>query len=81
MDTGAKTLSKWTIIGATVLILALTLLKAAWGLISDKPFGLTVWEILAVGGVLVVLWTPVYASIYIDKLSAKMLDKIGEKDA
>lgn len=80
MDTGAKTLSKWTIIGATVFILVLTLLKAAWGLVTEKPFGLTVWEILAVGGVLVVLWTPVYASIYIDKLSSKVLEKIGGKD-
>ena len=80
MDTSPKTLSKWTIIGASVFILAMVLAKAVWGLFSEAPFGLSVWEILAVGGALVVLWTPVYASIYMDKVSERVLKKLGEKD-
>lgn len=80
MNASGKNLSKWTIIGASVFIIAMVVVKAFWGLFSEAPFGLTVWEILAVAGCLVVLWTPIYASIYIDKISNRILGKIGGSD-
>lgn len=80
MNASGKNLSKWTIIGASVFIIAMVVVKAFWGLFSEAPFGLTVWEILAVALCLVVLWTPVYASIYIDKISNRVLGKLGGSD-
>ncbi len=71
MSTGVKDLSKWGVVIGTVLVVALSILKAFWGLFSSASFGLSMTEIVMVGGFCVVAWSPVYVSLWIDKFTGK----------
>jgi hypothetical protein len=65
---GAKDVSLGSMVIAGIWIGALSLLKAFWALISSKPFGLTMEEILFSGVMLAAIFTPVYLSIILDKI-------------
>jgi Kef-type K+ transport system membrane component KefB len=65
---GAKGVSLASMVIAGVWIGALSLLKAFWGLLSQKEFGLSMEEILFSGVVLAAVFTPVYLSIILDKI-------------
>jgi hypothetical protein len=65
---GAKGVSLASMVVAGVWIGLLSLLKAFWGLLSGKPFGLDMDEILVSGIVLAAIFTPVYLSIILDKI-------------
>ena len=67
---GAKDVSLASMILSAVWIGALSLAKALWGLIvsSDKPFGLTMNEIVLSGIVIAAVFSPVYLSIVLDKI-------------
>ncbi|MDR1909652.1 MAG: hypothetical protein LBQ35_07045 [Spirochaetaceae bacterium] len=65
---GAKGISLASMVVAGAWIAALSLLKAFWGLLSPKPFGLSMEEILLSGVVLAAVFTPVYLSIILDKI-------------
>jgi hypothetical protein len=65
---GAKDVSLVSMVAAGVWIGALSLLKAFWGLVTVKEFGLSMEEILLSGVVLAAIFTPVYLSIILDKI-------------
>jgi DMSO/TMAO reductase YedYZ heme-binding membrane subunit len=65
---GAKDISLGSMVVAGVWIGALSLLKAFWGLVTEKGFGLSMEEILLSGVVLAAIFTPVYLSIILDKI-------------
>ena len=65
---GAKDVSLVSMVVAGVWIGALSLLKAFWGLVTAKDFGLSMEEILLSGVVLAAIFTPVYLSIILDKI-------------
>ena len=64
----AKEISKWSMIVACLWIGLLTLAKALWGFVSDRPFGLEVNEIIMTGLALAAVFSPVYFSIILDKV-------------
>lgn len=65
---GAKDVSLKSMVISGLWIGALSLVKAFWGLLSEKPFGLDMGEILLSGVVLAAVFTPVYLSIILDKI-------------
>ena len=65
---GAKDVSLKSMVVSGLWIGLLSLVKAFWGLASDKPFGLDMGEILLSGIVLAAVFTPVYLSIILDKI-------------
>jgi hypothetical protein len=65
---GAKDVSLASMVAAGTWIGALSLLKAFWGLFTQKEFGLSMEEILLSGVVLAAIFTPVYLSIVLDKI-------------
>jgi hypothetical protein len=65
---GAKGVSLASMVVAGAWIGALSLLKAFWGLLTAKEFGLPMEEILLSGVVLAAVFTPVYLSIILDKI-------------
>jgi hypothetical protein len=64
----AKDVSLKSMIIAAIWIGALTLVKAFWGLVSAKAFGLTMNEIALSGLLLAAVFSPVYLSIVLDKI-------------
>jgi len=64
----AREISKWSMVVAAIWIGGLTLLRAFWGLISITAFGLDIWEIIISGLALAAVFTPIYFSIFMDKL-------------
>lgn len=75
----AKSVSLWVIVLAGVWVAALALLRAAFPAITGAELGLGVTEIIATGVFFVVIFTPVYRSIWLDKkLGAQVEEaKIG----
>lgn len=68
----AKELSKWGMVLAVVWVIVMMVLKAIWGAVSPSSvFGLSTAGILSAGAVIVILFTPVYRSIWIDKYLKK----------
>jgi len=67
---GARDVSLASMIISAIWIGVLSLVKALWGLIvaSDKPFGLTMNEIVLSGIVIAAVFSPVYLSIILDKI-------------
>ena len=75
--TSAKEISKWSMVIASIWIGVLSLVKAFWPLfVIDKPFGLDMGEIIISGVALAAIFTPVYFSIFLDKVKEI---KIGGK--
>ncbi len=64
----AKQLSKWSMIIGSVWIMVFTALKAVWGIFTVNAFGLTQWEIILSASFIVIMFSPVFASIWIDKI-------------
>jgi len=65
---GAKDVSLKSMVISAVWIGALSILKAFWGLISEKTFGLTMNEIVLSGVIMAAIFSPVYLSIILDKI-------------
>jgi hypothetical protein len=67
MNVRAKEVSKWAIIFASVWVIVLILAKAAFPVLFDKTLDLSLQDILLSGVFFVVIWTPVYRSLWLDK--------------
>jgi len=65
---GAKDVTLKSVIFAAVWVGTLSLLKAFWGFISTKEFGLPMNEIIMSGLVIAAVFSPVYLSIVLDKI-------------
>jgi hypothetical protein len=65
---GAKDVSFASMVIAGIWIAAMSLLKAFWHIISEAEFGLSMMEILLSGIALAAIFTPVYFSIFLDKI-------------
>lgn len=63
----AKSVSLWVIVLAGVWVAALSLVRAVFPAMTGAELGLGVPEIIATGGFFVVIFTPVYRSIWLDK--------------
>lgn len=69
----AKSVSLWVIILSGVWVAVLALAKAMFPAITGSELGLGIPEIIATGVFFVIIFTPVYRSIWLDKqLGAKM---------
>jgi hypothetical protein len=65
----AKEISKWSMVIAALWIGILSAVKAAWPLFSGgKDFGLSMSEIIYSGLALAAVFTPVYFSIFLEKI-------------
>lgn len=75
----AKSVSLWVIILSGVWVAVLALAKAMFPAVTGSELGLGVPEIIATGVFFVVIFTPVYRSIWLDKkLGAQVEEaKIG----
>lgn len=69
----AKSISLWVIILSGVWVAVLALAKGIFPAVTGSELGLGVPEIIATGVFFVIIFTPVYRSIWLDKqLGAKM---------
>ena len=69
----AKSVSLWVIILSGVWVAVLALAKGMFPAVTGSELGLGVPEIIATGIFFVIIFTPVYRSIWLDKqLGAKM---------
>lgn len=69
----AKSVSLWVIILSGVWVAVLALAKGMFPAVTGSELGLGVPEIIATGVFFVIIFTPVYRSIWLDKqLGAKM---------
>lgn len=69
----AKSVSLWVIILSGVWVAVLALAKAMFPAVTGSELGLGVPEIIATGVFFVIIFTPVYRSIWLDKqLGAKI---------
>lgn len=64
----AKDVSLKSMIISAVWIGVLSLAKTFWSLVTDKPFGLAMSEIVLSGVMLAAVFSPVYLSIVLDKI-------------
>jgi hypothetical protein len=67
----AKELSKWGIAIGTLLVIALSLIRGFWTSSDGNAFGLSVDDILKIGTFCVIVWSPVYLSMWFDKFLGK----------
>ncbi|MDR0708584.1 MAG: hypothetical protein LBF77_00790 [Spirochaetaceae bacterium] len=74
----AKALSLRAIVLGGVWVAAHSLFMALWPLWSERPYGLSMRDSLFSGVFLIVSWSPVYGSIWIDKFLGRKLDGIGK---
>jgi hypothetical protein len=65
---GAKDISLKSMIISAVWIGLLSLVKAFWGMITYKTFGLTMNDIVLSGIIMAAVFSPVYLSIILDKI-------------
>ncbi len=72
-----KDVSKWAIVFASVWIIAHSVLRALWPLVGTGEYGLTMAEIVSSGVTLVIVWTPVYRSIWLDKKTGRQQEQEG----
>jgi hypothetical protein len=64
----AKDVTLKSMIISAVWIGVLSLVKAFWGLMTEKAFGLTMSEIVLSGVIMAAVFSPVYLSIVLDKI-------------
>jgi len=64
----AKEISKWSMVVGALWIGLLTLVKGAWTMWAERPFGLEMTDIIYSGLALAAIFSPVYLSIVIDKM-------------
>ena len=65
---GAKDISLKSMVISAVWIGVLSVLKAFWGFISVKEFGLSMNEIVLSGIIMAAIFSPVYLSVVLDKI-------------
>lgn len=63
----AQAVSLWVIVFAVAWVFGVSLVKAFYPFWGFGVFGLSIYEIIGVGVFLVVAFTPVYRSIWLDK--------------
>ncbi len=61
-----KKVSKWAIVFASLWIIGNAIMRAVFPLFGAE-YGLTMQEIISSGVTIVIVWTPVYRSIWLDK--------------
>lgn len=71
-----KKISKFAIVFASVWIIVNSALRAVFPLFGAE-YGLGMSEIITSGVTLVAVWTPVYRSIWLDKMAG---GKVSEKE-
>jgi hypothetical protein len=77
----AKELSKWGIALGTAIVIGLSLIRGFWSSSEGKAFGLSVDDILKIGAFCVIVWSPVYLSMWFDKfLGKKEGDSCGTQE-
>lgn len=64
----AREVSKWSMVVAALWIGVLTLIKGAWGIFSARTFGLEMSDIIYSGLALAAVFSPVYLSIFLEKV-------------
>jgi hypothetical protein len=65
----AKEISKWSMVVAALWIGILSIVKAVWPLFAQgAQFGLEMYEIILSGLALAAVFTPVYFSIFLEKV-------------
>lgn len=70
-----------TMILAAAWIGILTLLKAFWHLVSETEFGLSMNEILLSGAVIAGVFSPVFVSIFLDKIKEfRIVEKVEKNE-
>lgn len=74
----AKTQSKRAIVFASIWIIINVIAKAVCPFFG-REYGLSITEIISVGATLVILWTPVYRSIWLDKKFGIKTDDAPDK--
>jgi len=67
----AKDLSKWGIAIGTVLVVSLSCVRGFFPYCTGREFGLSMVDILELGGFCVATWSPVYISLWIDKFTGR----------
>jgi hypothetical protein len=78
----AKGLSLWAIVLGGVWVAAHSIIMAFWPRWNERPYGLSMKDILFSGAFLILSWSPVYGSVWIDKfLNRKLDDLINNKPA
>jgi hypothetical protein len=75
--TRAKALSLWAIVAGGVWVAAHSLLMALWPLWSERPYGLSMRDIIFSGAFLIISWSPVYGSVWIDKFLGRKLNALA----
>ena len=69
MTVSAREISKWSMVVAALWIGILSIVKAVWPLFSGgAQFGLEMNEIILSGLALAAVFTPVYFSIFLEKI-------------
>jgi hypothetical protein len=74
----AKTLSLWAIVLGGAWVAAHSLLMAFWPLWSERPYGLSMRDAIVSGAFLIISWSPVYGSVWIDKFLGRKLKAFNE---
>jgi hypothetical protein len=68
----AKALSLRAIVAGGAWVAAHSLLMALWPLWSERAYGLSMRDVLLSGMFLILSWSPVYGSVWIDKFLGRM---------
>jgi hypothetical protein len=76
----AKGISLWAIVAGGLWVALHTVLAALWPLWSERPYGLSMKDILLSGMFLILSWSPVYGSIWIDKFLERKLGGAVNKE-
>jgi hypothetical protein len=74
----AKSLSLWAIVSGGVWVAAHSVLMALWPHWNERPYGLNMKDIIWSGTFLIISWSPVYGSIWIDKFLRRKLDVLSQ---
>ena len=76
----AKGVSLLAIVAGGLWVALHSVLMALWPLWNERPYGLSMKDILVSGVFLILSWSPVYGSIWIDKFLGRKLED-GKKTA
>jgi hypothetical protein len=74
----AKGVSLWAIVAGGFWVAFHSVLMALWPLWSERSYGLSMRDVLFSGVFLILSWSPVYGSIWIDKFLGRKLDIMGK---
>lgn len=77
----AKGVSLLAIVAGGLWVALHAVLMALWPLWNERPYGLSMNDILLSGVFLILSWSPVYGSIWIDKFLTRKLEDINKETA